>query len=154
MNCVWDGVLHVAITHMLCIVHLLLRARFVMTPASSIKLCAIWSYRLFHSHAQVIISYWLNNVNRSISKSHHLNQIRLVLDANCATNWPTRQARDSLIPSLRTQVMHTLTTSYCNLDNTSESMHHAVIISAELVSMSWFIVLFAFSWITWVTSAW
>ena len=32
----------------------LLRARIVLTPAPSIKLCAIASYRLFHSHALVV----------------------------------------------------------------------------------------------------
>ena len=44
-----------------------LRACFVMMPVPSIKLCAIASYRLFHSHAQIIISYWLTEVNRSIT---------------------------------------------------------------------------------------
>ena len=34
--------------------NLLLRARIIRTPAPSIKLCTIASYRLFHSHAQVI----------------------------------------------------------------------------------------------------
>ena len=33
---------------------LALRARIVLTPAPSIKLCAIARYRLFHSHAQVV----------------------------------------------------------------------------------------------------
>ena len=37
------------------VAHLLLRTRFVTTPALSIKLRT--SYRLFHIHAQVIISY-------------------------------------------------------------------------------------------------
>ena len=34
-----------------------------MMPALSIKLCAIASYCIFHSHAQDIISYWLDEVN-------------------------------------------------------------------------------------------
>ena len=63
---VWDGVLHAAVTRTLYIAHLLLRGRFIVTPAQSIKLCAVASYRLFHSHAQDIISYWLNEVNKSI----------------------------------------------------------------------------------------
>ena len=53
VNCVWDGIFYAAATRALCIAHLLLRARFVMTPAPSIKSCAIASCRLFHSHTQV-----------------------------------------------------------------------------------------------------
>ena len=52
----------------LCIAHLLFRVRFVITPALSIVLCAIARYSLFHSDAQVIISYWLAEVNRSIAQ--------------------------------------------------------------------------------------
>ena len=40
---------------MLCVENLLLRARFVVTLAPGIKLCVIAAYRLFHSHAQVLI---------------------------------------------------------------------------------------------------
>ena len=36
--------------------HMLSCARFVVTPAPSIKICAIASYYLFHSHAQVVSS--------------------------------------------------------------------------------------------------
>ena len=53
LTCVWDGVLYAADTRTLCIVHLLLHAWFVMTPAPSITLCAIASYSLLHSDAQV-----------------------------------------------------------------------------------------------------
>ena len=49
---VWDVVLHAAI----------------MTPSPSIQLCAIASSRLLHPHAQVIISYWISEVNRSIER--------------------------------------------------------------------------------------
>ena len=48
------------------ITHLLLPTYFIMMPAPSIKLCTIATYRLSHSHEQVIISYWLAEVNRSI----------------------------------------------------------------------------------------
>ena len=54
MDYVWDGMLHAAVTWTLYIENLLLRARFVMTPAPGIKICAIAAYRLFHSHAQVL----------------------------------------------------------------------------------------------------
>ena len=46
--------MHAAVTQTLCVENLLLRARFVMTPAPGIKLCAIAAYHLFHSHAQVL----------------------------------------------------------------------------------------------------
>ena len=57
VDCVWDGVLHESVMRMLCIAiaNLLLPTRLVMTPAPSIKLCAIAG--ILHSHAQVIISY-------------------------------------------------------------------------------------------------
>ena len=54
VDCVWDGSLYAAVTRTLCIENLLLRARFVVTPAPGIKLCAIAAFRLFHSHAQVL----------------------------------------------------------------------------------------------------
>ena len=38
----------------ICIGHLLLHVRFILTAAPCIKLCAIASYYLFHFHAQVI----------------------------------------------------------------------------------------------------
>ena len=60
---VWDGALHAAVSRSFSIAHLLFHACPVMTPASSIKLCAIASYRLFHSHAQVLISYSLDKMN-------------------------------------------------------------------------------------------
>ena len=47
----------------ICIAYLLLQACFVMTPPPSIKLFSVASYRLFHSHIQVIISYWLDEVD-------------------------------------------------------------------------------------------
>ena len=47
-------ILHAAVTQMLCIETLLLRARFVMMTVPGIKLCAIAAYHLFHSHAQVL----------------------------------------------------------------------------------------------------
>ena len=53
MDWVWDDVLHVAVKHTVCVVHLLLQA--------------VASYHLFHSHAQVIISNWLNEVNMTIT---------------------------------------------------------------------------------------
>ena len=60
MHCVWDGVFYAAVTWALRITHLLLRTRIVLTPTPRIKLCAIASYRLFHSHAQVVYKfYWL-----------------------------------------------------------------------------------------------
>ena len=43
----------------------------MMTPALSIKLCAIAGYRLFHSHTQITISYQLHKVNRSIDGVYH-----------------------------------------------------------------------------------
>ena len=45
---------------------LLLRACFVIFPTPCIKLCAIASYHRFHLHAQAVISYWLEEMNRSI----------------------------------------------------------------------------------------
>ena len=39
---------------------------FVMTPAPSIRWCTVAHYLRFHSHAQVLISYWHDKVNRSI----------------------------------------------------------------------------------------
>ena len=48
VDCVWDGILHAAVTRTLCIENLLLRACFVMTP------CIGFNF------------YWLDEVNRSI----------------------------------------------------------------------------------------
>ena len=53
-NCVWDGVLHAAVTCMLCIVYLLLRGLYVMMPETNINDVQLHAtYRLFHSHVQV-----------------------------------------------------------------------------------------------------
>ena len=49
-----SGVFYAAVTWALRIGHLLLRVQIVLTPVPSIKLCATASYRLFHSHAQVV----------------------------------------------------------------------------------------------------
>ena len=83
VDCVWDGILHAAVMRTLCIQNLLLRARFIMTTAPGIKLCAITAYRLFHSHAQVLTfsdsTRWPGvyleagprKFKRGISASHH-----------------------------------------------------------------------------------
>ena len=63
---VWDSVLHAAVMRTLCIVHLLASSIKLRTPVPKIKLRAFASYHLFHSHAQIIISYWLDKVNSSI----------------------------------------------------------------------------------------
>ena len=46
-----------------------------MILAPSIKLCANASYILFHSHAQVTASYWLNTVNRSMVENNLMHRI-------------------------------------------------------------------------------
>ena len=74
--CTWGSVLHESVMPMSCIANLLLRARFVMMPAPSIKLWAIAGYRLLHSHAQVIISYWLAKVN---SQEYNRRRIKFII---------------------------------------------------------------------------
>ena len=101
---------YAAVTWALHIAHLLLCVRIVLTPAPSIKSCAIASYRLFHSHAQVVslLTRWCELEYRS---KFHLsswikmgNQVCSILSLQLLVRW----CDDSVSESLRYRVIKVL----------------------------------------------
>ena len=84
LDCVWDGVLHAAVTRTFYIADL---------PAPGIKLCTNAGYRLLHSHAQVLtftdLTWWTEVQQQWASCRATQADGKVELRARCICQWPT-----------------------------------------------------------------